>query len=78
MAIWIHNTLFNLWDCKLASCEKNISFDRENRREGLNSIFWNDLRLKLKGKRVFLDELPTDAKGGKIKSYECGIFCDTK
>lgn len=34
--------------------------------------------VKLKGKRVFLDELPTDAKGGKIKSYECGIFCDTK
>lgn len=31
-----------------------------------------------KGKRIFLDELlPTD-KGGKIKSYECGIFCDTK
>ncbi len=34
--------------------------------------------VKLKGQRVFLDELPTDAKGGKIKSYECGIFCDTK
>lgn len=34
--------------------------------------------VKLKGKRVFLDELPIDAKGGKIKSYECGIFCDTK
>ncbi len=34
--------------------------------------------VKLKGKRVFLDELPEDAKGGKIKSYDCGIFCDTK
>lgn len=34
--------------------------------------------VKLKGKRIFLDELPIDAKGGKIKSYECGIFCDTK
>lgn len=34
--------------------------------------------VKLKGKRVFLDELPIDAKGGKIKSYDCGIFCDTK
>jgi len=34
--------------------------------------------VKLKGKRIFLDELPEDAKGGKIKSYECGIFCDTK
>jgi hypothetical protein len=34
--------------------------------------------VKHKGKRIFLDELlPTD-KGGKIKSWECGIFCDTK
>ena len=34
--------------------------------------------VKRKGKRIFLDELlPTD-KGGKIKSWECGIFCDTK
>jgi len=33
--------------------------------------------VKRKGKRIYLDELlPTD-KGGKIKSYECGIFCDT-
>ncbi len=31
---------------------------------------------KRKGKRIFLDELlPTD-QGGKIKSWECGIFCD--
>ena len=30
-----------------------------------------------KGERIFLDELlPTD-KGGKIKSWECGIFCNT-
>lgn len=34
--------------------------------------------VRYKGKRIFLDELPADAKGGKIKSYECGIFCDTK
>jgi len=34
--------------------------------------------VKLKGKRIFLDELPENSKGGKIKSYECGIFCDTK
>ena len=33
--------------------------------------------VKRKGKRIFLDELlPTD-KGGKIKSYECSIWCDT-
>ena len=28
-----------------------------------------------KGKRISLDELPESAKGGKMKSYECGIFC---
>lgn len=32
--------------------------------------------VKYKGERIFLDELPPDAKGGKIQSYECGIFCD--
>lgn len=32
--------------------------------------------IKLKGKRIFLDELLQTDKGGKIKSYECGIFCD--
>ena len=31
----------------------------------------------LKGVRIFLDELPPDAIGRKIKSWECGIFCDT-
>jgi hypothetical protein len=34
--------------------------------------------VRLKGKRIFLDELPIDAKGNKMKGYECGIFCDTK
>ena len=31
-----------------------------------------------KGKRIFLDELPADAKGRSLKSMnvECGIFCD--
>jgi len=33
--------------------------------------------VKLKGKRIYLDELKTTDKGGKIKSWECGIFCDT-
>jgi hypothetical protein len=32
----------------------------------------------IKGKRMFLDELKPTDKGGKIKSWECGIFCDTK
>ena len=34
--------------------------------------------VKYKGERIFLDELPLNAKGGKIKSWECGIFCDTE
>ncbi len=34
--------------------------------------------VKRKGKRIFLSELLETDKGGKIKSYECGIFCDTK
>lgn len=34
--------------------------------------------VKLQGKRIFLDELKPTDKGGKIKSWECGIFCDTK
>jgi len=31
-----------------------------------------------KGSRIFLDELPSDAKGNKLKDYdfECGIFCE--
>jgi hypothetical protein len=34
--------------------------------------------VRIKGKRTFLDELSIADKGGKMKSYECGIFCDTK
>ena len=34
--------------------------------------------VKVKGKRIFLDELLETEKGGKMKSIECGIFCDTK
>lgn len=33
--------------------------------------------VRYKGKRIFLEELPVNAKGAKIKSWECGIFCDT-
>lgn len=34
--------------------------------------------VRYKGKRIFLDELPVDAKGQKIKDmdFECGIFCE--
>jgi len=36
---------------------------------------------KLKGKRIFLDELPPDAVGRPLKSMkpvECGLFCEEK
>lgn len=32
--------------------------------------------VRVKGQRIFLDQLDPEAIGGKIKSYECGIFCD--
>lgn len=32
--------------------------------------------VKLKGKRIYLDQLKPTDKGGIIKSFECGIFCD--
>lgn len=36
--------------------------------------------VKYKGKRIFLDELPADAKGYSMKGldFECGIFCEEK
>lgn len=36
--------------------------------------------VRYKGKRIFLDELPPDAKGRSLKSMniECGIFCEEK
>lgn len=34
--------------------------------------------VRIKGKRIFLDELKPTDKGGNIKSWECGSFCDTK
>lgn len=36
--------------------------------------------VKHKGKRIFLDELPIDARGQRMKSmdFECGIFCEEK
>ena len=52
------------------------------------SVFWDraiqsrDIGVKLvrhKGKRIFLDQLPDDAKGHKLKSMpDCGIFCEEK
>ena len=34
--------------------------------------------VKIKGINSYLDELKESDRGGKIRSYECGIFCDTK
>lgn len=33
--------------------------------------------VRVKGKRIYLDELDPNAIGAKIKSWDCGIFCDT-
>jgi hypothetical protein len=35
---------------------------------------------RYKGKRIFLDELPKDAKGRSMKglNFECGIFCEER
>jgi len=33
--------------------------------------------VKYKGERIFLKDLPVNARGGKIQTYECGIFCNT-
>lgn len=32
--------------------------------------------VRVKGKRIFLDELKPTDKGATIKNWECGIFCD--
>lgn len=34
--------------------------------------------VRVKGRRIFLDELKPTDKGNGIKSWECGIFCNTK
>ena len=33
---------------------------------------------RIKGKRIYLDELKPTDKGYGIKTWECGIFCDTE
>lgn len=32
--------------------------------------------VRVKGKRIFLDELKETDKGAPIKSWDCGVFCD--
>ena len=33
--------------------------------------------VRRKGERIFLDELKNADRGGKLKSFDCGIFCET-
>lgn len=46
-------------------------------RRALQSFRLGCRLVRYKGKRIFLHELPEDAIGNKMKSYECGIFCET-
>jgi len=34
--------------------------------------------VKVKGSRIYLDELDPKTRGVKIQSWECGLFCDTE
>lgn len=45
----------------------------QSRRIGAKLVYY-------RGKRIFLDELPVDAKGRPLKDYnfDCGIFCEEK
>jgi hypothetical protein len=45
----------------------------QSRRIGTKLVYY-------KGTRIFLDELPADAKGRSMKNmdFECGIFCEEK
>ncbi len=53
----------------------------QERSEQSRSIGKNGVRLvRYKGKRIFLDELPEDAKGRpmkKLPSFDCNVFCET-
>jgi hypothetical protein len=46
---------------------------KQSRDIGCRLVRW-------KGKRMFLDELPIEAKGRKMKNmdFECGIFCEER
>jgi len=48
------------------------------KERALQSKRLNVRLVRYKGKRIFLDELPIGAVGNKMKSHECGIFCETK
>jgi hypothetical protein len=62
-------TYWNLMRVKRPVAFKERS--EQSRRLGVRLV-------RYKGKRIFLDELPPDAKGRPIKdmNFECGIFCE--
>lgn len=70
--------------CVKASSPTYWNFTREKRPDVFASRAKQSRRIgaklvKYKGKRIFLDELPPDAKGRPMKSMkmpECGIFCE--
>jgi len=73
----------NCLGCVKSSSPTYWNLIRKNRPEVFKQRAEQSRRLKVKlvkykGKRIFLDELSADAKGGKITTYDCGIFCDTK
>lgn len=55
-------------DCP-EECDLKLGEAKQSREIGCRLV-------RVKGRRIFLDELDPEARGGKIKSYECGIFCD--
>jgi len=72
--VWIPKAI-NLWQCytcffndteTIAFCNSPLN----QNRKGVTLV-------RYKGKRIFLDELPVNARGYPMKDmyFECGIFC---
>ncbi len=72
--------------CVKATSPTYWNFTREQRPDVFASRAEQSRRIgaklvRHKGKRIFLDELPADAKGMPLKSMkipECGLFCEEK
>ena len=69
--------LQEMYESSRSNRSKKMTKERQSKERAKQS---REICAKLvvrKGKRIFLDQLlPTD-NGGKIKSWECGIFCNT-
>lgn len=72
--------------CSKASSPTYWNFTRKHRPDVFQSRMEQSRRIgaklvRYKGKRIYLDELPPDAKGrpmNSMKMPECGIFCEEK